>query len=91
VSRTGPAGEHGVIAGVADASTDPVTARSWLPLVWNVALLALLGLTGPLGELVDQIVHRVARVAFDPAEPDGTVPHDLDERLPQVAVGDGFR
>jgi len=27
-------------------------------------------------------------VAFDPAKPDVTVLHDLDERLPQVALGD---
>src|SRR3546814_14887522 len=43
------------------------------------------------GEPVDEVVHRVAGVALDPAERHvAPIQHELDERLPQVAVGDGL-
>jgi hypothetical protein len=52
------------------------------------ALPALLGACCLPGELIDQLVHRVARVALHPAKRDATLPHDLDERLPQVSIDD---
>ena len=42
------------------------------------------------GETVDEIVHRVAAVALHPAERHVAGLHQLDERLPQVDVGDGL-
>ncbi len=40
------------------------------------------------GEPVDQIVHRVVAVALDPGEPHiAAFEHELDQRLPEVAVG----
>jgi hypothetical protein len=37
---------------------------------------------------VDQVIHRIARMALDPTERDLTELHDLDQRLPQVAIDD---
>src|SRR6266540_358313 len=52
------------------------------------ALPALLGPSCLPSELIDQLVHRVPRVALHTAERDATLPHDLDERLPQVSIDD---
>jgi hypothetical protein len=42
------------------------------------ALPTLLGPSRLRGELIDQLVHRVPRVALHPPERDATLPHDLD-------------
>jgi hypothetical protein len=52
------------------------------------ALPTLLGPSRLRGELIDQLVHRVPRVALHPPERDATLPHDLDKRLPQVSIND---
>ena len=52
------------------------------------ARATLLGGGGLDGQAVDEVVHRIARVALHPAEGDvAALAHELDERLPQVAVG----
>src|SRR5215216_3585027 len=52
------------------------------------AVPALLGPSCLLGELIDQLVHRVPGVALHPAKRDAALLHDLDERLPQVSIDD---
>jgi hypothetical protein len=67
-------------------------ARGGAPRGWRVhrsgdALLPPLGPRRLHGKLVDQIVHRISRMALDPTEGDLTELHDLDQWLPQVAIG----
>ena len=50
---------------------------------------ALLGACCLPRELIDQLVHQVPRVALHPAKRDATLPHDLDEWLPQVSIDPG--
>ena len=57
-----------------------------------VPRLSPLQIGGSSGESVDEVVHGVARVTLHPREvdPASRVEHELEERLPQVAVGHGL-
>jgi hypothetical protein len=48
-------------------------------------------MAGLHGQLVHQVVHRVARVALDPTEGDiSSQLHQVDEGFPEIAVGHGL-
>src|SRR6266545_7315140 len=69
---------------VAFGAPSPPRSRRRVHAARSDALLSPLGPPCRHRELVNQIVHRIPRVALHPTEHDATAPHDLDERLPQV-------
>src|SRR6266568_5978224 len=72
---------------VAFGAPSPPRSRRRVHAARSDALLSPLGPPCRHRELVNQIVHRIPRVALHPTEHDATAPHDLDERLPKVTIG----